>query len=277
MALIKCPECGKEISDKAEACPHCGISFKTENNRAVNKYETVLCPYCKKTYVKLKDSGDGCPYCGKPAVEKASESKSPIPEKLKEPEKPKDFKELGVLKNLFELKKGVLLIGILVICVCLLGIILLSKHFKNVEEQKLYERVLKAQEIIVNEYGDNIEPLQAIYFYRDMEKFPPDEEFSYDYDTGYYIYFSYDMNPGGVKDKKEFIWHDGELLFNDAIPQNMFTEINIRLRELYLMEFLMLMGGSPSTTIEEVNNQVNGSCEIDTDILKKYIGVAIDE
>lgn len=24
MALIKCPECGKEISDKAKACIHCG-------------------------------------------------------------------------------------------------------------------------------------------------------------------------------------------------------------------------------------------------------------
>ncbi|WP_083250441.1 zinc-ribbon domain-containing protein [Synergistes jonesii] len=24
MALIKCSECGKEISDKASACPHCG-------------------------------------------------------------------------------------------------------------------------------------------------------------------------------------------------------------------------------------------------------------
>lgn len=23
MALIKCPECGKEISDRAEACPNC--------------------------------------------------------------------------------------------------------------------------------------------------------------------------------------------------------------------------------------------------------------
>ena len=24
MALIKCPECGKEISDKASSCPSCG-------------------------------------------------------------------------------------------------------------------------------------------------------------------------------------------------------------------------------------------------------------
>lgn len=25
MALIKCPECGKQVSDKALVCPHCGI------------------------------------------------------------------------------------------------------------------------------------------------------------------------------------------------------------------------------------------------------------
>lgn len=25
MALIKCPECGKEISDKAVSCPNCGV------------------------------------------------------------------------------------------------------------------------------------------------------------------------------------------------------------------------------------------------------------
>ena len=28
MALIKCPECGKEISEHAEICPHCGYSIK---------------------------------------------------------------------------------------------------------------------------------------------------------------------------------------------------------------------------------------------------------
>ena len=28
MALIKCPECGKEISDRAEVCIHCGLPFK---------------------------------------------------------------------------------------------------------------------------------------------------------------------------------------------------------------------------------------------------------
>lgn len=28
MALINCPECGKEVSDKAEACIHCGAPLK---------------------------------------------------------------------------------------------------------------------------------------------------------------------------------------------------------------------------------------------------------
>ena len=28
MALINCKECGKEISDKATSCPHCGYKLK---------------------------------------------------------------------------------------------------------------------------------------------------------------------------------------------------------------------------------------------------------
>lgn len=27
MALVKCPECGKQVSDKACVCPHCGIAL----------------------------------------------------------------------------------------------------------------------------------------------------------------------------------------------------------------------------------------------------------
>lgn len=28
MALIKCPECGNEVSDRAVACPHCGYPMQ---------------------------------------------------------------------------------------------------------------------------------------------------------------------------------------------------------------------------------------------------------
>ena len=30
MALIKCPECGKEVSNKAKQCIHCGYPFDFE-------------------------------------------------------------------------------------------------------------------------------------------------------------------------------------------------------------------------------------------------------
>jgi len=32
MALIKCPECGNEISDMAKTCPNCGIKIRKVNN-----------------------------------------------------------------------------------------------------------------------------------------------------------------------------------------------------------------------------------------------------
>lgn len=35
MALIKCPECGKEISDQAKACIHCGYPLETNIDESV--------------------------------------------------------------------------------------------------------------------------------------------------------------------------------------------------------------------------------------------------
>ena len=35
MALIKCPECGKEISDTVKKCPNCGYRKKTKFNNKV--------------------------------------------------------------------------------------------------------------------------------------------------------------------------------------------------------------------------------------------------
>lgn len=47
MALIKCPECGKEISNKAESCPNCGYKLTKQNNNVENinnvRAGTMLC------------------------------------------------------------------------------------------------------------------------------------------------------------------------------------------------------------------------------------------
>ena len=36
MALIKCPECGKEISDKSINCIHCGYPLDLQSSQPVN-------------------------------------------------------------------------------------------------------------------------------------------------------------------------------------------------------------------------------------------------
>ncbi len=51
MAMIKCPECGHVISDRAPSCPSCGA--KIEN-------EVVKCPVCGEAYFKEQAE---CPHC----------------------------------------------------------------------------------------------------------------------------------------------------------------------------------------------------------------------
>ena len=46
MALIKCIECGKEISDQATACPHCGYQNKkminSNQDNDINVMDSVI-------------------------------------------------------------------------------------------------------------------------------------------------------------------------------------------------------------------------------------------
>ena len=41
MALIKCYECGKEISDKAPSCPHCGAPQLVSKNKEVKAKKPI--------------------------------------------------------------------------------------------------------------------------------------------------------------------------------------------------------------------------------------------
>ena len=42
MAIIKCPECNKEISDQANSCPNCGYVLNNQKNKEVNKRILVI-------------------------------------------------------------------------------------------------------------------------------------------------------------------------------------------------------------------------------------------
>lgn len=52
MALIKCPECNKEVSDKAEVCIHCGYPLHKINLKATCIINHIECDVTKiKEYV----------------------------------------------------------------------------------------------------------------------------------------------------------------------------------------------------------------------------------
>jgi len=43
MTLVKCPECKKEVSEKAVTCPNCGYELQAGK---------ILCPNCRSANVK---------------------------------------------------------------------------------------------------------------------------------------------------------------------------------------------------------------------------------
>ena len=68
MALIKCPECAKEISDKADVCVNCGFPIKKfleqqNKNEKVNIQMEQMrqCPSCHK---ENKIGSGYCAFCG---------------------------------------------------------------------------------------------------------------------------------------------------------------------------------------------------------------------
>ncbi len=54
MALIKCPECKREISDKAQTCIHCGYPLKGIPTSSNQLKKVVL--YSRVGYVVIKDN-----------------------------------------------------------------------------------------------------------------------------------------------------------------------------------------------------------------------------
>lgn len=67
MALIACPNCGKEVSDRAEKCPACGHVLIEPKEEEIIK---VSCPECG---AELEEGAKVCPNCGCPIENEENE------------------------------------------------------------------------------------------------------------------------------------------------------------------------------------------------------------
>lgn len=131
MALIKCPECGEEISDKAVKCPKCGAEFPVEKPQKV----------CKECGEVLGDEETVCHKCGCP-IENQQEEKQTPEIKGKKP---------------FSKKYLVFAIGMVVIIGLITGIGIKSLNKKKLIEQQNAE----VQEL--KEYNQYVGYLNSIY------------------------------------------------------------------------------------------------------------------
>ena len=137
MAIIKCPECGHEVSDAADRCPNCGVSIAGN---------IKTCPDCGRVVLK---NAEKCPSCGA-KLECFRETSA---ESLGNGNRQKSYKNIDpYAPGAGEKKKGNkgVIVGIIVaVVVIALGVVaytLVQKSQKAQNEQDAYEEVIASND-----------------------------------------------------------------------------------------------------------------------------------
>lgn len=116
MAMITCPNCGEQISDKAKSCVHCGESLHSQ--------EKMVCGECG---TKLKEGMDICPTCGCPITLNQDSGRDGL----------QQVEVAGVrITNLTKKKAAIAVGGILLLIVVILGVSLIREKITADMAQK---------------------------------------------------------------------------------------------------------------------------------------------
>ena len=140
MAMITCPNCGEQISDKAKSCVHCGESLHSQ--------EKMVCGECG---TELKEGMDICPTCGCPITLNQDSGRDGL----------QQVEVAGVrITNLTKKKAAIAVGGILLLIVVILGVSLIREKITADMAQKaekeypsLKEKALEQFEMIKKEYS----------------------------------------------------------------------------------------------------------------------------
>lgn len=154
MAIIKCPECGHQISDKAPVCPSCGIEIAGK---------VIKCPNCGEIYFKDQEM---CPNCHRPTgmatqqpttTTPSTVAPPPVPPTPAKPaakpaddtEKKEENKEQGNNIEKKNSKKSILIISfIFAVLVCGIMYYFYNSASEN-KEQEAYEYAMKSSDPMV--------------------------------------------------------------------------------------------------------------------------------
>lgn len=139
MAIIKCPECNHDISDKAPVCPSCGVPIAGH---------IVKCPVCGKVYFSNLSE---CPQChnktGMTETTDASQnlvdvSDTNVPLNGSENKEESSVKSINVHKN-----NRIVIMVVVVVALLVCGICYAFYHnSQSDKEQQAYEMAMSSQD-----------------------------------------------------------------------------------------------------------------------------------
>lgn len=142
MAIIKCPECGHQVSDKAPVCPNCGVEIADK---------VTKCPDCGEVYFSADSM---CPHCYRPTTKKTEPvpvveqtPPSPIPPQPKE--KPK-FSSDPIQVPKKKKNNWVAYLVSFVIALLICGVCFyMYKNAQDNKEMQEYEFAMKSKDVLV--------------------------------------------------------------------------------------------------------------------------------
>ncbi len=123
MAMISCPRCGEQVSDKAKKCVHCGEVLIPEEKK-----------YCTECGAEIDEGVSVCPHCGCPVEDL---------QKREAEDKPQKVQVTGVKVT----KKIKIIIGIIVVFIIIGGATGAGvSHYQKVKEAERITAEEKAAE-----------------------------------------------------------------------------------------------------------------------------------
>jgi hypothetical protein len=129
MALIKCENCGQDVSDRAIVCPHCKAVLK-EN--VSGERSTLICEECG---AEIPDGKEVCPHCGFPVEHsKKAEMLQPVETKMESP--------IITVKRTNRSKQ--IILCVVIAALLIIGFVWGSQNILTGDDKVAYELILEA-------------------------------------------------------------------------------------------------------------------------------------
>lgn len=145
MAIIKCPECGHEVSDAAERCPNCGVAIAGN---------IKVCPDCGRVVLK---NATTCPSCGaRFQVSEDGEATAPKENREARSSQYSNIDPYAPDGKKKRSNKGIIIgvvVAVVIVGLGALAYILISKSQREMNEQECYEDVIASSDTaLYNQY-----------------------------------------------------------------------------------------------------------------------------